>query len=95
MLRYDTLAACAPAAYQADAARHGIRSEAALWLAEEVRGALPGCCPTTQGQLQEELERQAAALEEDIRQLRALLAADCKRTIKDFCRRHAPDIAQQ
>ena len=30
--RYDTLAACAPAAYQADAARHGIRSEAALRL---------------------------------------------------------------
>ena len=30
VLRYDTLAARAPAAYQADAARHGIRSEAAL-----------------------------------------------------------------
>ena len=37
---------------------------------------------------------QAAALEEDIRQLRALLAADRKRAIKDFWRRHAPDIAQ-
>ena len=48
-----------------------------------------------QGQLQEELERQAAALEEDIRQLRALLAADRKRAIKDFWRRHAPDIAQR
>ena len=59
VLRYDTLAACAPAAYQADAA--------ALRLAEELRGASPGFCPTTQGQLQEELERQAAALEEDIR----------------------------
>ena len=55
----------------------------------------PGFRPTTQGQLQEELERQAAALEEDIRQLRALLAADCKRAIKDFWRRHAPDIAQR
>ena len=55
----------------------------------------PGSRPTTQGQLQEELERQAAALEEDIRQLRALLAADRKRAIKDFWRRHAPDIAQR
>ena len=95
VLRYDTLAACAPAADQADAARHGIRSEAALRLAEELRGASPGFHPTTQGQLQEELERQAAALEEDIRQLRALLAADRKRAIKDFWRRHAPDIAQR
>ena len=67
VLRYDTRAACAPAAYQADAARHGIRSEAALQLAEELRGASPGFRPATQGQLQEELERQAAALEEDIR----------------------------
>ena len=92
VLRYDTLAACAPAAYQANAARYGIQSEAALWLAEELRGASPG--PTTQGQLQEELERQAAALKEDIRQLRALLAADRKRAIKDFWRRNAPDIAQ-
>ena len=55
----------------------------------------PGFRPTTQGQLQEELERQAAALEEDIRQLRALLAADRKRAIKEFWRRHAPDIAQR
>ena len=95
VLCYDTLAACAPAAYQADAARHGIRSKAALRLAEELRGASPGFRPTTQGQLQEELERQAAALEEDIRQLGALLAADRKRAIKDFWRRHAPDIAQR
>ena len=95
VLRYDTLAACAPAAYQADAARHGIRSEAALWLAEELRGASPGFRPTTQGQLQEELGRQAAALEEDIRQLCTLLAADRKRAIKDFWRSHAPDIAQR
>ena len=95
VLRYDTLAAWTPAAYQADAARHGIRSEAALWFAEELRGASPGFRSTTQGQLQEELERQAAALEKDIRQLRALLAADCKRAIRDFGRRHAPDIAQR
>ena len=93
VLRYDTLAACAPAAYQADAARHGISSEAALRLAEELRCASPGLRPATQGQLQQ-LERQAAALEEDIRQLRALLAADRKRAIKDFWRRHAPDIAE-
>ena len=92
VLRYDTLAACAPAAYQADAAPHGIRSKAALRLAEELRGASPGFRPTTQGQLKEELERQAAALEEDIRQLRALLAADHKRAIKYF---HARDIAQR
>ena len=95
VLRYDTLAACAPAVYQADAARHGIRSKAALRPAEELRGASPGFRPTTQVQLQEEPERQAAALEEDIRQLRALLAADRKRAIKDFWRRHAPDIAQR
>ena len=95
ILRYDTLAACAPAAYQADAARHGIRSEATLRLTEELRGSSPGFRPAMQGQLQEELERQAAALEEDIRQLRALLAPDRKRAIKDFWRRHAPDIAQQ
>ena len=66
ILHYDSLAACAPAAYQGDAARHGI---------------------------QEELERQAAALEEDIRHLRALLAADRKRAIRDFWRRHPQDIA--
>ena len=95
VLRYDTLAACAPAAYQADAARYGIRSEAALRLAEELRSASPGFRPTTQGQIQEEPERQAAALEEDIRQLRALLAANCKRAIKDFWRRHTTDIAQR
>ena len=95
VLRYDTLAACVPAAYQADAARHGIRSEAALRLAEGLRDASPRFRPTTQGQLQEELGGQAAALEEDIRQLRALLAADRKRAIKDFWRRHAPDITQR
>ena len=55
----------------------------------------PGFRQTTQGQLQEELDRQAAALEEDIRQLRALLAADRKSAIKDFWRRQAPDIAQR
>ena len=42
VLRYDTLAACAPAAYQADAARHGIWSEATLRLAEELRMRRPG-----------------------------------------------------
>ena len=89
------LAACAPAAYQADAARHRIRSEAALRLTEELWGASSGFRPATQGQLQEELERQAAALEEDIPQLSALLAADRKRAIQDFWRRHAPDIAQR
>ena len=47
--RYDTLAACAPAAYQSDAAQDGIQSEAALRLAEELRGASPGFCPATQG----------------------------------------------
>ena len=95
VLRYNTLAACAQAAYQADAARHGIRSEAALRLAEELRGVSPGFCPATQGQLQEELERQAAALEEDIRQLLELLAADRRRAIKNFWRRHAQDIAER
>ena len=95
IFRYDTLAACAPAAYGADAARHGIWSEAALRLTEELRGASPGFRPATQGQLQEELERQAAALKEDIRHLCALLAADVKRAIKDFWRRHAQDIAQR
>ena len=34
ILCYDTLAACALAAYQADVARHGTRSEAALWVPE-------------------------------------------------------------
>ena len=95
ILCYDALAACAPAAYQANAARHGIQLEAALRLTEELRGASPGFRPATQGQLQEELERQAAALEEDIHHLRALLAADHKRAIKDFWRRHAQDIAQR
>ena len=47
VLRYDTLAACEPAAYQADAARHGIWSEAALRLAEDLRGASPGFRPAT------------------------------------------------
>ena len=94
ILRYDNPAACAPVAYQADAARHGIQCEPGLWLREELRGASPGFRPATQGQLQEELERQTAALEEDIRQLRALLAADRRRAIKDFWCRHAQDIAQ-
>ena len=49
ILRYDALAACAPAAYQANAARHGIHSEAVLWLTEALRGASPGFRPATQG----------------------------------------------
>ena len=94
-LWYDTLAACAPAAYQVNPARHGVHSEAALPLMETYRGASPAFRPATQGQLQEELERQAAALEEDIRHLRALLPADRKRAIKDFWRHHAQDIVQR
>ena len=94
ILRYDALAACAPAAYQANAARHGIHSEAALRLTEALGGVSPGFRAATQGELQEEPERQAAALEEDIRHLRALLAAGCKRAIKDFWRSHAQDIVQ-
>ena len=90
--RYDALAACAPAAYEANAARPGVHSGAALRLMEVLRGACLGFRPATQGQLQEELERQAATLEEDICQLRTLLAADQKRVIKDFWRRHAQDI---
>ena len=95
ILCYDTLAASAPVAYQAAAARHGIQSEAALRLAEELRGASAGFRPATKGQLQEQLEKQAAALEKDIRHLRALPVVDCKRTIKDFWRRHAQEIAQR
>ena len=95
ILRYDALAACAPAAYQADAARHGIHSEAAFRLTEALRGASPGSCRAMHSQLQKELERQAAALEEGIRELRALLAADRKRAIKDFWRCHAPDIVER
>ena len=64
-------------------------------LTEELRAASPGFCPATQSQLQEELERQAASLQEDIRHLRALLAADRKRAIKEFWRRHVEDIAQR
>ena len=59
---------------------------------EALQGASPGFRPATQGRLQEELERQATALEEDIHQLRALLAAERKRAIKDFWRCHAQDI---
>ena len=94
ILRYDALAACAPAAYQANAARHGVNSEAALRSTEALRGASPEFRPATQGQLQDELERPAAALKEDIHQLRELLAANRKRAIQDFWRRHALDIIQ-
>ena len=95
ILRYDAFAASAPAAYQANAATHGIHCEALLRPTEALRGVLSGFRPATQGQLQEELERQAAALEEDMRQLRALLASDRKRAIKDFLGRHAQDIVQR
>ena len=89
ILRYDALAAWAPAAYQASGARQGVHSEAALRLMEALRGAPPGFRPATQGHLQEELGRQATAVEKDIRGLPALLAADHKRAHKDFLRRHA------
>ena len=74
ILRYDALAARELAGYQAKAARHGIHGEAALRLPDVLRGASPAFRPATQSQLQEELWEQAAALEEDIGQLRALLA---------------------
>ena len=74
--------------------QHGIHSEVALRLTEELRGASPGFRPATQSQLQEELDGQATALEEDIRQLRALLAANLKRAIKDFWRQ-GQDIVQR
>ena len=95
ILRYDALAACPLAAYQANTAWHGIHSEAALRLTKALWAAMPRFRPVTQSQLQEELERQAATLEEVIRQLRALLAADRKRAIKDLWRRHVGDIAQR
>ena len=41
ILRYNALAACAPAVYQANAARRGIHSEAALRFTEELRGLSP------------------------------------------------------
>ena len=59
-----------------------------------LQGASPGFCLATQSQLQVELERQAAALEEEICQLRAVLAADHKPALKYFWRRPAQDIAQ-
>ena len=55
ILRYVALAACAPAAYLANAARHGVHSEATLRLTEALRGVLLGFRPATQGQLQEKL----------------------------------------
>ena len=41
------------------------------------------------------MERQAAGLQEDIRHLRVLLAADRKGAIKYFWRCYAQDIAQR
>ena len=49
ILRCDALAGCAPAAYQANEFRHGIHSEAALWLTEALQGASPGLGTATQG----------------------------------------------
>ena len=84
-----------PAAYQTDAAQHGILSEAALRLAEALRGASPRFRPTSHRQVQEELERQATALEEDGRHLRDLLAADRNRAMKDFWRRNSQEVVQR
>ena len=53
ILRYDALAACAPAAYQGKAGRHGVHSEVALRLKEALTGALPALRRATQGHLQE------------------------------------------
>ena len=92
-LLFDALAACAPAAYHANADRHGVYSEAALGLTE-LKRLSPGFSPATQGQLQEEPERQATALEEDIRHLHMLLADGCKRAIEDFWRPDAQAIVQ-
>ena len=95
MIRYNALVASAPAAYQANAAQHVIHLEAALRLAEVLRDALPGFRPTKLDQLQEELERQATALEEDIHHPYTLLAAARKHAIKDFWRCNGQDIVQR
>ena len=68
--------------------------EGALRLKNVLSGAWPVFRPAMQCKIQEELEMQAAALEEEIRHLRVLLLADCKRAFKDFWRRHAQDIVQ-
>ena len=54
-LLFDALAACAPAAYHANADRHGVYSEAAPGLTE-LKRLSPGFSPATQGQLLEEPE---------------------------------------
>ena len=95
ILRYDAMAACASAAYQVNAAWHNVHPESTLRLTGALRAVSPGLCPATHGQLREELERQAASLEEDIRIFCAVLSAYRKRAIKDFWRRHAPDIVLQ
>ena len=51
VLRYDALGACARAAYQTNAALHGIHTKAALWLTEALREASPKFRPTKQNQL--------------------------------------------
>ena len=63
-------------------------------LTQALGSASPVFHPAVASKLQEELERQAVALEEDICHLRTLIAADRKRPIKDFWRRHAKDIVQ-
>ena len=94
ILRYDALAAIAPVAYQANAAQYGISPEAALRLPEALWDALPGSRPTMQDELQKKIEQQATALKEDIRHQGTLLAADCKRPIKDSWRSNCQDIVQ-
>ena len=51
ILRYDALAECVPAVYQANAARHSVHSDLAPRFTEALRGASPGFRPATQGQL--------------------------------------------
>ena len=53
ILWYGALAACAPAAYQANAARHGIHSEAALRLTEALRSCIARVLPGNAGQAAE------------------------------------------
>ena len=79
VLRYDTLAACAPAAYQTNITRHGIH---------EVRRQ-NSTLPRRANYRRDWSGRQPS---ENIRHLRTLLAADRKRAIKDIWRGQAQDI---
>ena len=87
ILEYEALALCTRPARPCTVAA----SEAALRLAEVLRDALPGFCPKTQGQLQEELKRPRTALEEDICHLSTLPAANRKCAIKDLLRQDDQD----